>query len=138
LNGYVRSSPPCCAARLAEQAPEPFDKEVTLCDQLAAYLAKFVVAQEAAAPLEQRDLSDALEGFKPMAVRRLPCAALPRGLRLPPRHVLLEPVPGWLATLHCVSANFVLCRVSGASDGVSGKCLLTCSSPHLLPAEEGD
>lgn len=62
--------PPCRAARLAEQAPEPFDKEVTLCDQLAAYLAKFVAAKEAAPAAAQRDLSAALEGFKPMAVRR--------------------------------------------------------------------
>ena len=56
------------AARLAENAPEPFDKEVTLCDQLAAYLQKFVAAVEAAEEEEKKDLSGALEGFKPLAV----------------------------------------------------------------------
>ena len=40
------SPPVLSAARIAEQAPEPFDKEVTMCDQLAAYLKKFVVAEE--------------------------------------------------------------------------------------------
>ncbi|KAL4430001.1 hypothetical protein ABPG77_004371 [Micractinium sp. CCAP 211/92] len=54
------------AARLAEQAPEPFDKEITMCDQLAAYLRKFVVEEAAAAEEEKRDLSGALEGFKPL------------------------------------------------------------------------
>ncbi|PRW50814.1 hypothetical protein C2E21_5439 [Chlorella sorokiniana] len=54
------------AARIAENAPEPFDREVTMCDQLSAYLRKFVVAAEKAAEVEKRDLSDALEGFKPM------------------------------------------------------------------------
>lgn len=32
------------AARIAENAPEPFDREVTMCDQLSAYLRKFVVS----------------------------------------------------------------------------------------------
>ena len=32
------------AARALENAPEPFDKEVTTCEQLAAYLQRFVVA----------------------------------------------------------------------------------------------
>ena len=37
------------AARLAEMAPEPFDKEVTMCEQLTAYLGRFVAAQPSAA-----------------------------------------------------------------------------------------
>ncbi len=57
------------AARFADQAPEPFDKEVTLCDQLASYLRKFVVAEEAAAEVVAKDLSGALEGFKPLEVQ---------------------------------------------------------------------
>ena len=55
----------CAAARFAEQAPEPFDKEITLCDQLASYLKKFVAPEAAAAAAEAKDLSGALEGFKP-------------------------------------------------------------------------
>ena len=63
-------APPSCAAaaRFADQAAEPFDKEVTLCDQLASYLRKFQVAEAAAAQEEARDLSGALEGFKPIPV----------------------------------------------------------------------
>eukprot|EP00887_Chlorella_sp_A99_P001217 scaffold14.g1217.t1 len=53
------------AARLAENMPEPFDKEVTTCEQLAAYLSKFVVAEAAAKPEEKREVA-ALEGFKPL------------------------------------------------------------------------
>ena len=33
------------AARLAEMAPEPFDKEITMCEQLTAYLTRFIAAQ---------------------------------------------------------------------------------------------
>ena len=62
------SSPP--AARFADQAAEPFDAEVTLCEQLASYLRKFTVAEAAAALEEGRDLSGALEGFKPIPVSR--------------------------------------------------------------------
>ena len=65
--------PPCplpaaAAARFADQAAEPFDAEVTLCDQLASYLRKFRVAEAAAAQEEARDLSGALQGFKPIPV----------------------------------------------------------------------
>lgn len=33
------------AARLAEMAPEPFDKEITMCEQLIAYVNRFIAAQ---------------------------------------------------------------------------------------------
>jgi len=33
------------AARAAELAPEPFDKEITMCEQLTAYLTRFIDAQ---------------------------------------------------------------------------------------------
>jgi len=39
-----------------------------MCDQLASYLKKFVVEAEAAEEEEKKDLSGALEGFKPLAV----------------------------------------------------------------------
>ena len=55
---------------MAENAAEPFDREITICDQLAAYLSKWAVAEEAAAAEEARDLSGALQGFKPFEVRR--------------------------------------------------------------------
>lgn len=38
------SAPNPPAARIAENSPEPFDREVTMCDQLSAYLRKFVVS----------------------------------------------------------------------------------------------
>ena len=50
----------------AQSAPEPFDKEVTLCEQLVGYLGKFAAAEEARATEEARDLSNALAGFKPL------------------------------------------------------------------------
>lgn len=37
------------AARAAENAPEPFDKEITTCEQLAAYLQRFQVSANGAA-----------------------------------------------------------------------------------------
>jgi hypothetical protein len=49
---------------------------VTLCDQLASYLKKFVAAEEAVEEKEEKDLSGALEGFKPMVVRLLPAVLL--------------------------------------------------------------
>jgi uncharacterized coiled-coil DUF342 family protein len=33
------------AARAAEMAPEPFEKEITMCEQLTAYLTRFIAAQ---------------------------------------------------------------------------------------------
>ncbi len=35
------------AARALENAPEPFDKEITMCEQLTAYLTRFIAAQTA-------------------------------------------------------------------------------------------
>ena len=55
---------------MAENAAEPFDREITICDQLASYLSKWAVAEEAAAEEEARDLSGALQGFKPLEVLR--------------------------------------------------------------------
>lgn len=49
---------------------------MTLCDQLASYLKKFVAAEEAVEEKEEKDLSGALEGFKPMVVRLLPAVLL--------------------------------------------------------------
>jgi uncharacterized coiled-coil DUF342 family protein len=57
------------AARIAENAPEPFDKEVTTCEQLAAYLARYVIA-DAAAPAAPAGEAAAMEGMR----------ALPKGV----------------------------------------------------------
>lgn len=50
-----------------------------MCDQLVSYLKKFVVEAEQAAEEEKKDLSGALEGFKPLAVSaglgRAPCGS---------------------------------------------------------------
>ncbi|KAG7667236.1 hypothetical protein NADE_002968 [Nannochloris sp. 'desiccata'] len=40
------------AARAAEMAPEPFDKEITMCEQLTAYLTRFIAAQ--AGPVQEK------------------------------------------------------------------------------------
>lgn len=53
------------AARVAENMPEPFDKEVTTCEQLASYLAKFKVSNGPAAS-EERKAVEAPAGFKPL------------------------------------------------------------------------
>jgi len=54
------------AARQAEMAPEPFDKEITMCDQLTAYLARFVVTDNAPADEQSKstDVNGAIDGMK--------------------------------------------------------------------------
>lgn len=54
------------AARLAEMAPEPYDKEVTVCEQLSNYLNKFVTVSNGGAKDDssKKDIA-APDGFKP-------------------------------------------------------------------------
>lgn len=127
------------AARIAEQAPEPFDKEVTMCDQLAAYLRKFVVEEAAAAQEEQRDLSGALEGFKPLQVRALlvrvaapddsphPVASAARAPACLPACLLMPFDLPWLADAPRAQSHSIQLFTTR-----SHQC-----APAFLPAEEG-
>lgn len=109
---HTSAAAPPAAARLAEQAPEPFDKEITMCDQLAAYLRKFVVEEAAAAEEEKRDLSGALEGFKPLQARPRPVLRVQRAAAL---HFAVAP-PG---------AGHAMIRAT--------VCLPACLRPALKP-----
>lgn len=57
------------AARYAEMAPEPYDKEVTVCEQLTAYLSKFASSSTGPIKAEKKSVVP-LEGMKPFEKKK--------------------------------------------------------------------
>lgn len=57
------------AARIAEMAPEPFDKEITMCEQLTAYIARFTASSSGPAQEESSKATEVapLDGMKVFA-----------------------------------------------------------------------
>lgn len=57
------------AARIAEMAPEPFDKEITMCEQLTAYIGRFTAASAGPAQEESSKTTEVvpLDGMKVFA-----------------------------------------------------------------------
>jgi hypothetical protein len=58
------------AARYAEMAPEPYDKEVTVCEQLTAYLSKFASSTSTGPEKAEKKEVVPLEGMKPFEKKK--------------------------------------------------------------------